>query len=781
MSVNQDFESYYVNLGLTPKPVDEINKLQLNEDIVLNDFVFNTIDSDGVVWVVSDIEGWWTTPEAEVPEIARGLGDGSYDIEGRYSSRTLTISGSFLTTDRAKVEAARDRLVDAMNLVYKGAWLKTGKTVIRASWVRIVGGISIETINSRGRTNFQISLRAHDPIKYLWNPADPDGYEVVEILAKNSTIEGSGSATITNIGNYPVPCYIEVIGPVASPATIYNRTTDKLIVITQSLKGRFAQRLEAKEISFDESLFKDVATITTRSEHRFSVNDVVSIAGTGEEFDGDRVIVSVPTSTTFTFYGDSADISSISHKSLTSGVATLETTRDYEFVVGDDVVVSGVDAAFNGTYEVTDTPTARSFSYALNRVTQATIVSKVLIANIATLTTSNPHQFVVGETVTIEGVDDNYNGTFEITSVPSSNQFSYTATRTNARDVVTRSMSNDVATLTTAQSHGFIANENVNVSNVGFSFNGGFSIESVPTATTFTYRRVRSTQRNVNIRSRTSNVITLVTTAPHGFIVGEKVTVENVDAAFDGTYTITSIPSTNSFTYAKTGSNLIATAVQSGLVRSKSRKVVQRDLVANIATLVTEAPHGAFVGEQIIVTGIDSTFNGTYTVLSIPSANTLTYSRVAANVPPLGQGDPALTSAFVEMSGTITSASVTPTGLATVAGSLPFSSASGTASVPSDIVRRISTGSVVKPNDVLFTSGLPNSATATMDADILEIETRNRDVFFNGFVEGARAKIDVLADFIQLAPGENQIEFEDQGSPDGEATMKIYYRSGWLA
>jgi hypothetical protein len=60
-------------------------------------------------------------------------------------------------------------------------------------------------------------------------------------------------------------------------------------------------------------------------------------------------------------------------------------------------------------------------------------------------------------------------------------------------------------------------------------------------------------------------------------------------------------------------------------------------------------------------------------------------------------------------------------------------------------------------------------------------DTKNREVAFNGEVEGARGRIDVLADFIKLAPGQNEIEFVDTGNPEGSALLKIFYRSGWLA
>jgi hypothetical protein len=57
------------------------------------------------------------------------------------------------------------------------------------------------------------------------------------------------------------------------------------------------------------------------------------------------------------------EIYSVSNKALTSNVATLTTSLAHDFNVGNTVTVSGVDATFNGTYVVTAT-TSTTISYA---------------------------------------------------------------------------------------------------------------------------------------------------------------------------------------------------------------------------------------------------------------------------------------------------------------------------------------------------------------------------------------------------------------------------------
>jgi len=66
---------------------------------------------------------------------------------------------------------------------------------------------------------------------------------------------------------------------------------------------------------------------------------------------------------------------------------------------------------------------------------------------------------------------------------------------------------------------------------------------------------------SVNNKALTSNVATLTTSAIHNLAVGDEVWVEGVDATFNGKYTVTTVPTTTTFTYAKTASNVASTAV----------------------------------------------------------------------------------------------------------------------------------------------------------------------------------------------------------------------------
>ena len=289
----------YVNLSLTPLPEPHLTGMKLQADISLNNFVFNTIDEYGVVWVITDITGWWQHPSPDMADIKRGWGDGSYDVKGRWNARDITLVGVILCPDPSLAAAARNRLVTATNLVYSGGWLKTDESPTKASWVRLSGEAQFESVSARGRIEFSIGLRAADPLKYEWNVSNPDGYFTSQILPKSVTPSRTGLGTITNSGNFPVSTYITVTGPIVGPAIISNDTNEEFITITGSLRGAVTKTINNRGIT------DSLVTIGTTAAHGLIPGDSVTISGLGTPYNGVQVVTSIigtsPTSTQFTY------------------------------------------------------------------------------------------------------------------------------------------------------------------------------------------------------------------------------------------------------------------------------------------------------------------------------------------------------------------------------------------------------------------------------------------------------------------------------------------------
>ena len=65
----------------------------------------------------------------------------------------------------------------------------------------------------------------------------------------------------------------------------------------------------------------------------------------------------------------------------------------------------------------------------------------------------------------------------------------------------------------------------------------------------------------ITTKSLTSNVATLTTSMAHSYAVGDVVKVSNIDSTFNGMVTITAIPSSTQFRYAKTATDVVSVAV----------------------------------------------------------------------------------------------------------------------------------------------------------------------------------------------------------------------------
>jgi hypothetical protein len=333
--ITQAAENKYVNLGLTPLPFPKITGLKLNADVSIGGLILNTVDENGVVWICTDIEGWWVHPEPEVRDIPRGWGDGSYDVRGRYQARQITLNGVFLVPDPSYVAQARAKLIKETDLVYVGDWLRTDESPVKASYVRLSGRPEIKTINSRGRTEFSIGLRAPDPLKYEWYEGHELGYRSVTILGANSGVSGQdGIGQVSNTGNAYAPVVLEVTGPVTGPATIQNNTTNEAITIIGALRGVLTPTVTNK------ALTDDVATLTTSAAHGLLAGDQIVVSGVDSTFNGTYTIIDVPTTVTLTYTKtDTNVVSTAASGTVTFGPDILEIdTRDHEVALNGDVV-----------------------------------------------------------------------------------------------------------------------------------------------------------------------------------------------------------------------------------------------------------------------------------------------------------------------------------------------------------------------------------------------------------------------------------------------------------
>ena len=153
---------------------------------------------------------------------------------------------------------------------------------------------------------------------------------------------------------------------------------------------------------------------------------------------------------------------------------------------------------------------------------------------------------------------------------------------------------------------------------------------------------------------------TIATSAPHGLRVGDEATVAGVAVAgYNGTWTVTAVPTTRSFQYTNT---------VSGLDRSGGGTVTPTVPGAGsqgtTATIRTTLDHGRSVGDVVTIAGVGiGGYNGDFTITAVPSPRTFQYT-IASQLGNSGGGSSTYYSGFKVRIGGNDSVLIGGTGLA---------------------------------------------------------------------------------------------------------------------
>lgn len=199
-----------------------MSALCLNADVSLNGLTLNTIDAYGTKWLVTDIDGWWTLPEPEIPDYPRAVSDGSYETTGRYKSRVFTLTASAIPGTGVTAKDIRTQIMQACNLTRSVGWFITHEPDYSRGSRVVLSGAPLITTKQNGITTFSVGLRAPDPIKYSLNGGTVPGYY---------SVTTSGTTTVTNAGDYSVEPIIQWTGPSSTTATVTNSTTGRVMQI----------------------------------------------------------------------------------------------------------------------------------------------------------------------------------------------------------------------------------------------------------------------------------------------------------------------------------------------------------------------------------------------------------------------------------------------------------------------------------------------------------------------------------------------------------------------
>jgi len=187
----------------------------LSEDINVNGLLLNHRDDNNTLWLCTGIEGWWTLPPSEIPEVPKPYWDGALLTTGRYQTRIITITGLFLPPHPSLVWYNRDAILRASGIV-RGVGLLAmcgnespdlsqisdptdpfldppKMAIIQTSDVPL-----IETVKESGLTQFSLSFRCVNPAKisvYEKNESLP-----IEIESTKTTRERKYQALSLGVG-----------------------------------------------------------------------------------------------------------------------------------------------------------------------------------------------------------------------------------------------------------------------------------------------------------------------------------------------------------------------------------------------------------------------------------------------------------------------------------------------------------------------------------------------------------------------------------------------------
>ena len=245
----------------------------------------------------------------------------------------------------------------------------------------------------------------------------------------------------------------------------------------------------------------------------------------------------------------------------------------------------------------------------------------------ATVFTDVDHGFLVGDKVRVASLNPAINGDHVITATPSLASFSFASAATLAL-----SPSSTGLARTIVDSYE-VARDILGWLSDDFGDNQFINDEIKPAS---------EIEYSVVNKVMTNGLATLTTSLPHDLIEGQLLEIIDVDAAIDGYRTISSIPTSTSFTFQVEGSSAnVASAATSGLnTYNVTSKAIVNNLYSvtnklasnNIVTLTTNVAHNLVPGDEVSIATVDSNLNGTYTVLTTPASNTFTYAKTVDNI-----------------------------------------------------------------------------------------------------------------------------------------------------
>jgi len=341
-----------------------------------------------------------TQIDAIKSEISSSLAASAYSAQDLvYVAKALQALGSVVAPDGVSNITVNDN-------IYLGTTAEAFATTAALTNPNLVIAVTETDYAQIAFTNRSSNANAStDIILYSNNGNDSSGYIDMGITSSNFA---DPDFTVTGKGDG----YIFMVGADAGAtdrgnlvfATSDTGTQNKIIFAA----GGLASDNEQMSITPDQNVHIEIDTPSTSPttgaltvvggvgiQGDVNIDGTITFGGAGTTVETSNLAVTDPLIFTGNQnQGDALDLGfvgefanpiatitkTVSNKALTSNVATLTTSANHGFSVGDIAVITGVDATFNGTYYVKAVPTTTTFTY---DKTNANVTSAVATGSVS--------------------------------------------------------------------------------------------------------------------------------------------------------------------------------------------------------------------------------------------------------------------------------------------------------------------------------------------------------------------------------------------------------------
>jgi hypothetical protein len=421
--------------------------------------------------------------------------------------------------------------------------------------------------------------------------------QLVEVVAVDATLNGFRTITAiptTTSFSFVVAGAGNIASAAVTPYTSYDVTSKTISTVTLSISNK--------------QVLNNIATLTTSTPHGLAVGDYVSVSKLDNIIFYPKTATASSGSTTMTV----TDASNITPGMLVSITGKLSASTVVQKVVGTTITLNKptlaaissesvsftVQAVLNGTHIVTATPTTSSFSYPVDNPDTASAVVTVGEASYktVTLTTSAVHGLTVGNSIVVENIGSDYDGVSIVTVIPDTRTLRY-----NKYSVLNYATS---AVYGGTVSWGARA---VAGTYGSYSANSNITITSTPDLSGKYLGSAQSLFRGSDMRMF-GEILEDFAKELYGFEY-------RIDCDFQNN------EFTRNFTFVpfKAPPEKIA--------------VTNKQLTSNIATVTTAIAHNLSQGDEVVLTDVGLSFDGTVVVVNAPTSTTFTFYSYNSDVP----------------------------------------------------------------------------------------------------------------------------------------------------